>query len=183
MLGSKPPIVLVLAGPPLSGKSSVAVSLARLMPGIHLHVDAILSSILPDSDRCLRDRLLAYEICARAIKPVLDRSLAPILDCSYSRKEFRSHVVNNVQSNDTLVVIEFRISVETALERFSRRRNHGAIDLTRELVADRAKTYPYGHGTAVVDGEKPTDQLVPEISAIIDRAQTLDRRSWVSGGV
>src|ERR1700722_1170711 len=105
------PIVVVLAGPPCSGKSTAGAWLAATLPGIHLHVDRMLTGIRPASDRCLEDRRLAYEIAARAIRPVLDRGLTAVLDCTYSRKEYRQQVVANIPADVPLVVIEFRVSV------------------------------------------------------------------------
>ena len=98
-------MVVVLAGPPCSGKSTAGAWLAAALPGIHLHVDAILTAIIPVSDRRLEDRRLAYEIAARATKPALDRGLSAVLDCTYSRKEYREQVVSNVPADVRLVGI------------------------------------------------------------------------------
>src|ERR1700730_11508093 len=101
------PAVVVLAGSPCSGKSTAGAWLALELPGIHLQVDTMLSAILPNSDRRLQDRLLAYDIAARAVRPILDRNLSAILDCTYSRREVRRQVVNNVNTDDPLLAIEF----------------------------------------------------------------------------
>jgi predicted kinase len=175
------PTVVVLAGPPCSGKSTAGAWLATALPGIHLQVDAILTAILPHSDRCLRDRRLAYEVAARAIKPVLDRGLSAILDCTYSRKEYREPVVSNVPAGAPLVVIEFLVTVDVALARFENRRAHHAIDLTPAIVTDKVSAYPYGAGTAMVNSEMATDEIREQILRSLDGV--LDRQTWVEGGV
>jgi len=175
------PIVVVFAGPPCSGKSIASHWLASALPGIHLHVDAILTAIIPGSDRCLQDRRLAYEVAARAIKPVLDRGLSVILACTYSRKEYRDWVVSSVPAEIPLVVIEFLVSVDVALARFENRRAHHAIDLTPAIVTDKVTAYPYGAGTATVNSEMTTDEIHRQILGSLDG--TLDRRKWVEGGV
>ena len=174
-------MVVVLAGPPCSGKTTAGAWLASTLPGIHLHVDAILTAILPGSDRCLQDRRLAYEVAARAIKPVLDRGLSAALDCTYSRKEYREQVVSNVPDDVPLVVIEFLVSVAVALDRFENRQAHHAIDLTPAIVADKVRTYPYGAGTATVNSELSTNEIRQQILRSL--AVVLDRGKWVDGGV
>jgi predicted kinase len=175
------PMVMVLAGPPCSGKSTAGAWLATTLPGIHLHVDAILTAIMPRSDRCLRDRRLAYEIAARSIKPVLDRGLSAVLDCTYSRKEYRQQVVDHVPSDVPLVVIEFLVSVDVALERFRNRKVHHAIDLTPAIVAEKVAAYPYGAGAVTMNGETSGDEIRARILRSLDG--NLDRGKWVNGGV
>jgi predicted kinase len=175
------PMVVVLAGPPCSGKSTAGAWLATALPGIHLHVDAILTAILPHSNRCLQDRRLAYEITARAIQSVLDRGLSVVLDCTYSRKEYRRQVVNRVPAEVPLVVIEFLVTVDVALARFENRQAHHAIDLTPTIVTDKVSAYPYGAGTATVNSEMTTDEIRRQILRSLDGM--LDRRKWVEGGV
>jgi predicted kinase len=175
------PTVVVLAGPPCSGKSKAGDWLASTLPGIHLHVDAILTAIIPGSDRCLQDRRLAYEVAARAIRPVLDRGLSAILDCTYGRKEYREQVIKSVPAEVPLVVIEFLVSVDVALARFENRRDHHAIDLTPAIVTDKVSAYPYGAGTATVNSEMTTDEIHGQILRSLDGI--LDRRKWVEGGV
>jgi predicted kinase len=174
-------MAVVLAGPPCSGKSTAGAWLAAALPGIHLQVDAILTAIIPGSDRCLQDRRLAYEVGARATKPVLDRGLSAILDCTYSRREYREQVVNSVPAEVPLVVIEFLVSVDVALARFENRQAHHAIDLTPAIVTDKVSAYPYGAGIATLNSEMTTAEIHKQILRSLDGV--LDRGKWVEGGV
>jgi predicted kinase len=175
------PIVVVLAGPPCSGKSTAGAWLAATLPGIHLHVDRVLTAIRPDSDRCLEDRRLAYEIAARAIRPVLDSCLTAVLDCTYSRKEYRQQVVANVPADVPLVVSEFRVSADVAIERFRNRPVHDAIDLTPSIVAAKVASYPYGCGTGIVDSETSSDGIREQILGSL--GGNLSRQKWIEGGL
>ena len=175
------PMVVVLAGPPCSGKSTAGAWLATTLPGIHLHVDGLLTAIRPASDRCLEDRRLAYEIAARAIMPVLGRGLTAVLDCTYSRKEYRQQVVANIPADAPLVVVEFRVSVDAALERFRNRPVHDAIDLTPSIVAAKVASYPYGCGTGIVDSETSSDGIREQILALL--GGSLSRQKWIEGGL
>jgi len=176
------PIVVVLAGPPCSGKSTAAAWLAATLPGIHLQVDAVLTAILPGSDRCLEDRRLAYEIVARAIQPVLDRHQSVVLDCTYSRKEYRRQVVSHVPADVPLIVLEFHVSVETALQRFGNRKAHHAIDLTPAIVAEKVRTYPYGSGTSAIRSESSTTEIRAQIRHSL-ASGTLDPEKWIGAGI
>jgi hypothetical protein len=103
------------------------------------------------------------------------------LDCTYSRKQYREQFGNNVPHDVPLVVIEFQVSVDVALERFANRRAHHAIDLTPAIVADKVRTYPYGTGTAIVDSELGNDEIRARILKCL--GGSLLRRDWVDGGV
>jgi len=175
------PTVVVLSGPPCSGKSTTGVWLATTLPGIHLHVDAILTAIIPGSDRCLKDRRLAYDVAARAIEPVLDRGLSAILDCTYSRKEYRKQIVRSVPAGVPLIVIEFFVSVDVALLRFEIRKPHHAIDLTPAIVADKVRRYPYGYGTVTINSETSSDKLREQILESL--GGELDREKWMDSGL
>jgi len=178
---SSRPIVAVLAGPPCSGKSTAAAWLAAALSGVHVQVDAVLTTILPDSDRCLEDRRLAYEIAARAIKPIVDRGRSTVLDCTYSRKEYRRQMVSHVPADVPLVVLEFQVSVKVALDRFQNRRAHHAIDLTPAIVGEKVAAYPYGFGTATLNSERTSDEIHEQILQSL--SGRFDPEKWVEGGV
>ena len=175
--------VVVLAGPPCSGKSTAGVWLAGRLSGIHLELDSLLSLILPHSDRCLQDRLLAYDIAARAVRPILDRNLSAILDCTYSRRQVRRGLVDNLNSNDPLVVIEFCITPDAALRRFDQRRQHPATDLSAELAVQLVDAYPYGRASQTVNGEATPEEIQDQLAQILGRDQDLDREQWVEAGL
>jgi predicted kinase len=112
---------------------------------------------------------------------VLDRGLSAILDCTYSRKEYREQVVGSVPADVPLVVIEFLVSVDVALARFGNRQAHHAIDLTPAIITDKVSAYPYGAGAATVNSEMTPDEIHRQIHRSLDGI--LDRRKWVEGGV
>jgi len=77
--------VLVLAGPPCAGKSSVAKVLATdsaRSRRVLIEVDSLFSLLLPDSDRNRHDRMLAYDA---AHAPLACASSADGLLCSSER--------------------------------------------------------------------------------------------------
>ena len=112
---------------------------------------------------------------------MLDRGLSVVLDCTYSRKEYREQVLNSVPAEVPLVVIEFLVTVDFALARFENRQAHHAIDLTPAIVTEKVSTYPYGAGTATVNSEMTTDEIHEQLLRSLDGI--LDRRKWIEGGV
>jgi predicted kinase len=178
------PVQVVLAGPPCSGKSTIGAWLARNLHGIHLEVDALLTAILPGSNRCLEDRLLAYEIAAVSARTILRRGSMPILDCTYSRRETRQQLVDNVQPNIRLIVVEFLVNPDVAVTRFNHRPAHHATDMTPEIVRLRTESYPYGSGAVLVDSESnPEDIQASVIQAIESGGQDFDGHRWVRSGL
>jgi predicted kinase len=174
--------VIVLAGPPCRAKSTTAAWLAPVIGGIHLQVDSILAAIVPGSDFSLDQRLLAYAVAARAMRPILDRDLSPLLDCTYSRRAVRREVVDCLKGDDGLVVIEFAVSVAVAVQRFRARGRHGAVNLTSALVVDRVQSYPYGYATAIVGSEQSPEDIRTAVLRILGQDVQLDREKWVAAG-
>jgi predicted kinase len=156
--------------------------LAPAIGGIHLQLDAILPAIIPGSDFSLEQRLLAYSVMAHAMRPILDRGLSPVLDCTYSRKAVRREVVQCLNDEDRLVVVEFAVTIEVALQRFRGRRHHGATDLTSALVVDRVQSYPYGHGSATIDSQQPIEAIHGALLRLVEEDHGLDHRQWVEAG-
>lgn len=177
------PVVIVLAGPPCSLKSTLAAWLAPVIGGVHIELDALLQAILPHSSYCLEDRLLAYAIMARTARPVLDRGRSPILDCTYSRRICRQQVVESIKADDRLVVMEMSVTPAVAVQRFAERRGHAARDLSAERVETLVRRYPYGASSRTVDSEAPMDCIRAQLLQLIDASAELDRERWVACGV
>lgn len=84
--------VLVLAGPPCAGKSSVGKVLATdslRSRGIHIEVDSFFSLLLPASDRNRNDRMLAYDAAHVLARMLFERDR---LRCSSARTVDSSNV-------------------------------------------------------------------------------------------
>ena len=138
--------VLVLAGPPCSGKSSVGRVLSTSAAdarSVYIEVDALFSQLFPDSDRNRRDRLLGYDTAHAVARTVFGAGLMPVLECTYSSRAQRTSLAAAFDDIPALPlwVVEFQVSPEEAVQRF--RRRYEPSDLDEHMVRERAGSFPY----------------------------------------
>jgi predicted kinase len=145
---------VAVAGPPCSGKSTVARSLSAALSAPHLEMDRFRERVLPHSDQRVEDRDLAYKAMHFTAELMAPWCRTIVLDATYTAAVCRHWLVGLVnQIGGTLVVIECRVSTAAAVERWGRRAAHPALDLTAERVAMLARDYPYSPGTCCLDAE------------------------------
>lgn len=153
--------LLIIAGPPCSGKSTLA-SLIESKLGIgRIQADGVLSTLIPDSTRERSDRDIAYRGMHLLAKELLGRGHAVSLDATYGTRIHRQ-AVETIAMNLAVPVflIECHVSPDTAAARFNARRNHPALDLTEERVRDLAERYRFtGLGAAVAEDTAPAVAL------------------------
>jgi predicted kinase len=143
---------VAVAGPPCSGKSTIARRLSAALSAPHLEMDRFRERVLPHGDQRVEDRDVAYKAMHFAAELLAPWCRTIVLDATYTAAICRHWLVDVVdQSGGTLVVIECRVSVVSAVERWTRRAAHPALDLTAERVAMLARDYPYSPATCHVD--------------------------------
>lgn len=179
--------VLVLAGPPCSGKSSVGRVLAADSlrgRGVLIEVDAVFSLLLPGSDRNRDDRMLSYDAAHALARLLVQRDRIPILECTYSRLEQRASLLKAMTDIPAAPwwVVEFVVSPDDAVRRFRLREQ--ATDLDERLVRERADTFPFSdQALRLVSSEGAPADLAHHIAAWLrNRPASLDRVPWVEAG-
>ena len=179
--------VLVLAGPPCAGKSSVGHVLARepsLVRLLLIEVDSLFSLLLPGSDRNRDDRLLAYDAAHALARLVFDRGHIPVLECTYSRSPQRASLLAAMADRPSapLWVVEFVVSPDGAVARF--RRRHQATDLDEGLVRERVGTFPYSDQALRLDSSAAAPaELARRITAWLrDEPRSAHRELWAAEG-
>lgn len=161
--------VLVLAGPPCAGKSSVGRVLAAgpsLSRSVYIEIDSLFSLLLPESNRNRNDRMLGYDAAHVLARMLFERGRTPVLECTYSRLQQRASLVTAMADipEARLWVVEFYVSPDEAVQRFQRR--HQATDLVEHLVRERAETFPYSEqALQVVSSTATPDDLARQIAA------------------
>jgi predicted kinase len=181
--------VLVLSGPPCSGKTSVGRILATDSSSarprrVHIEVDELFALLLPDSDRNRGDRMLAYDAAHALARLLLERGLTVVLECTYARREQRASLVAALADlpDVPLRVVELFVSPDEAAHRFGHRQQ--ATDLDDGLVRERAAAFPYSdHAFRLASAAGSPEALARELTAWLgQQPPAVDRARWAESG-
>jgi predicted kinase len=153
--------LLVVAGPPCSGKSTLAGLIGSELGIRRLQVDRILSALIPNSARGKSDRDLAYRTMHLLAKELLDCGHAVSLDATYSTRLHRAAIETLFTNlSAPIYLIECHVSPVAAVARFKGRQDHPAIDLNEERVRDLARRYPFSNlGLTITEDMAPAAAL------------------------
>jgi len=176
--------LIVLTGPPCSGKSTLAAQLAAILGALVLDVDQIRLIVIPNSQQNQEDRDIAYRCMHLVAQKLLEVGANTVLlTATYSRKNPRQWLRSLAESKSAQVcVLACQVSPEIAIARFrSRERGHPAVDLTEELVQRQAMDYPYGLAN-VVDCAIPLHESVSKAEHYIREGKAIDLAEWVLKG-
>ena len=136
-------MLIVFAGPPCAGKSTLAAELARRRNLPVLSMDATRRRILPAAAHTRADRQVAYRAMHLAAELLLAAGASAILDAPYGHQEDREELAR-IAADADLRLIECRVSPETAIRRFRQRGPDPVrLDLTEELVGRMVREYTY----------------------------------------
>jgi predicted kinase len=181
--------VLVLSGPPCSGKSSVGRVLAAHSAGsrprrIHIEVDSLFDLLLPDSDRSRDDRMLAYDAAHLLTRMLVERGNIVVLECTYARIEQRLSLLEALEDvpEASLWVVECFVSPGDAAQRFTQRNE--ATDLDEDLVRERAEGFPYfDQALRLMSAAAAPEALAEEVTAwLAHRPPSVQRDLWAEEG-
>lgn len=146
-------MLIVFAGPPCSGKSTLAVEMARRYGLPHLSMDATRERILPGAAHTRRDRRAAYRAMHFAAELLLRAGAGAVLDAPYGHAEDRADLAA-AATPGVLRYIECRVSPEEAARRFGLRGPDPAKpDLTEDRVRRLARQYRYTGAGLTIDTE------------------------------
>jgi predicted kinase len=148
------PAVVVICGPPCSGKSTIAESIAPDVSARYVRFemdqiqrDLATGSVSPDARRQAYEHM--HSLAAQSLR---EGARAVVLDATYQPHDQRRAVqALAARFGARVLVFECKIAAEEAVRRFlSRPDCHPATDLYPQRVRDLAIEYPPSPATAVV---------------------------------
>jgi predicted kinase len=180
--------IAVFAGPPLSGKSTLATAYGSEAGVPVLEMELIRLEVLPDSRQSMEDRNVAYRCMHYTAERLLKCGVQElVLVATYTRREIRRELVNlAARCGAQLYVFQLRVAAECATERFAARApGHAAAGLNQRTVWDQAVRYPYCHDSPILDTTSvpPAATLATVVKYLNRKAPMQAMDLWVESAV
>ena len=178
-------LLIIMTGPPCSGKSTLAGELGATLGALVLDVDQIRQIVIPNSRQSQDDRDIAYRCMHLVAEKLLEAGANTVfLTATYSRRNPREWLRTLAESKSAQVcVLACRVSPEIAVTRFrSREPGHPAVDLTEDGVRQQVIDYPYGLAN-VVECASPLHESLSQAERYFREGKAIDLVEWVSRGL
>lgn len=171
--------VLVVAGPPCTGKSTLARSIAERRRFVHLEMDRLRARLLPDAGNAKSARTVAYRAMHAFAEVLLGLGHSVILDATYGPADHRADVEALVtRTGAALFLVQCRAPADLAAVRFGgRATDHPANDLTAVKVEALARAYPYHADGLVLDTSDALDSAREAVEHYLELEVSLDSGS------
>jgi predicted kinase len=176
--------LIIVTGPPCSGKSTLAGELAAAIEAVVLDIDQIRQAVMPNSQQTEEDRDIAYRSMHLVARKVLEAGADNVvLAATYTRRNPRQWLRSMAEETSARVcVIACKVSPEIAVARFrSRKPGHAAVDLTEDLVRRQAMDYQYGV-VNLVECALPLHESVSSAKNYVQAGSPVDMAEWSSQG-
>jgi predicted kinase len=184
--------IIVVCGPPCSGKSTFGELVAAKLKGVgqpatHLSVDRILTELLPESDRNVRDRTIALNTMHQKAVALHSEGRIPILDSTYTRRQAREQLQQSC-GHIPFFIVEMSVSVDIALTRFDERGRHDAVDQTHQSVHRAVLNFPWSEQPGILKIDSTSTTAIQESASLIESLLAsdgliVDLAIWVRQGL
>ena len=174
-------MLVIVCGPPCTGKSTIGAELQRRSGFIHLEVDAIRKRVIPNSDQRLEHRDIAYRAMHLLAEHILRAGKKVVVNATYNRELHRNELISILKSIPCpAVLVQCKAPLEMVMARFeSRPAGHAALDLTEELVRELWSNFAYSGDGIVVDTSRAPELSFAEVREHVKRAQADSLERWI----
>ena len=165
--------LVVFAGPPASGKSTLGDRLAQYRNLVHLEMDRIRAHVLPDAPHTRDDRVIAYRAMHLMAETLLELGHGVIVNAGYSHPEDQG-VIREItkRTQARLFWIECVVPAEVALQRCRGRfGKHPGLDLSDDRVIELVTRFPYTGAGLLIDSTEPLDSCLACVEAYLDQPE------------
>lgn len=176
--------LIVVTGPPCSGKSTIAMELGATIGALVLDIDQIRQAVIPNSRQTQDDRDVAYRCMHLIAHKLLEVGVNQvILVATYSRRKPREWLRSLAEKTSAHVcALACKVSPDIAVARFrSRKPGHAAVDLTEDLVQRQVMDYEYGLAN-VIESTGPLHESVSNAERYVRAGKEVDLAEWSSQG-
>lgn len=174
-------MLVIVCGPPCTGKSTIGAELQRRLGFIHLEVDAIRQRVIPDSDQRLEHRDIAYRTMHLLAEHLLRAGKTVVLNATYNRQVHRNELTSTLKSIQCpAALVQCKAPLQIVMARFtSRAAGHAALDLTEELVRELWSNFAYSSDGIVVDTSRAPELSFADVLAHVNRAKADSLERWI----
>lgn len=174
-------MLIIVCGPPCTGKSSIGAELESRFGFTHLEMDAIRQRILPDSDQRQEHRDIGYRAMHLLAEHLLRAGKTVAVNATYNRELHRTELLSIVKSIQCrTVLVQCKAPLEIAIARFkSRPPGHAALDLTEELVRELWSNFAYSSDGIVVDTSQAAEDSLGDVQRHMNRVEGDSLERWV----
>lgn len=172
--------LIVFAGPPCAGKSTLAAELSSELGVDHVEMDRVRFRLMPTlgHERATID--FAYQAMHFAVQLALERGETIIVDSTYGRLAQRRELETVAKTTQApLFLVQCKISPRAAMDRFKLRApSHPATDLTETRVGLLAERYPYSPVGLLLETATSTDKSLAAIRDYVHRGEPILLGAW-----
>jgi predicted kinase len=147
--------LVVISGPPCSGKSTLGEVLSRTESIPHFEMDQIRVRLMPEGPHTRATRRIAYRAMHMLAEALLRQDQSVIVNACYGHREDREEIEAIARATGArLYLIECHVTAETAIARAADRSGrHPGTDLTPVRIRDLVENFPFSGTGLTVDSE------------------------------
>jgi uncharacterized protein len=174
-------MIVILCGPPCTGKSTIGSELQHRLGFTHLEMDSVRQRVLPNSDQRLEHRDIGYRAMHLLAEHLLRTGQTVIVNATYNRELHRTELGTILKSLECpAVLVQCTAPLDLVISRFkSRPPGHAALDLDEDLVRELWSKFAYSSDGVVINTSRDPEETFAAIQTHIVRGENHSLERWM----